>query len=464
MTPFRVIFALVLVIVAMLLAAGCAGPAEQGYQTTPGIPTIQASVPYNINTVKSPEGTNSAYIGLNSDVFNQGDDVEFTVVIGSLETSVCENYLPTYGIAYLAGGSWKYLSEPRETLSSAIFDRMSGSSQRTFRFNTANITPGRYRIQFDCGPVSREFLIREAGTQVSIPCPVLQKTTPWINISPVYDAYAGEVIELKGTTTLPPGTNLLFFIIEPYARSCPFGGCDYTSISGNMTVMSGDCGINTWSYALNLSGVNPTCDIPNCQPSHYLISVMTKDRAVINSTLFKIHGGQRPLNNYLTFDIIRGKAFSYHGFAPDPSLHTIASNSTTDTVFISNATISEVHVWIFGNKYANMTVYPVNPDKSFNVTLTSIQTAELASGSYRMLFQYPRMGNQFDIRIKNGTYTVINPEGEEFLNYYDIPDSKITGFKVMDMLEQELKKPDSHDRYSIISIAVGDSPNVVTPP
>ena len=34
----------------------------------------------------------------------------------------------------------------------------------------------------------------------------------------------------------------------------------------------------------------------------------------------------------------------------------------------------------------------------------------------------------------------------------------------MARLEQELKKPNSRDRYSIISIAVGDSPNVVTSP
>jgi hypothetical protein len=436
--------------VAVLLAAGCAGQTVQDNLT--GTLTPQS------------EEKNLAVIQTNSESVNPGDIVEFYLTNEKSFQSNCPNYIPSYGIAYLVDGSWKYLSEPRETLSSSIFDVTSGSSQRTFRFNTANIAPGRYRIQFDCGAISREFSIRAAGTLISTPCPVQQNTTPRITISPVSDPYTGEIFELKGTTTLPPRTNLLFFISEPYARTCPFGGCVYTSISGNMTVMSGDCGINTWSYSLNLSGVNPTCDIPNCQPSHYLISVMTKDRAVINYTLFKIHGGQRPMNNYLTYTLNRGEAFSYHGFAPDPSLHTIASNSTTETVFITNTTISEVQVWIFGNKYANMTVYPVNPDKSFNVTLTSKQTAELASGSYRMLFQYPKMGNQFDIRVKNGTYTVINPEGKEFLNYYDIPDSKITGFKVMDMLEQELKKPNSHDRYSIISIAVGDSPNPVTPP
>jgi len=140
------------------------------------------------------------------------------------------------------------------------------------------------------------------------------------------------------------------------------------------------------------------------------------------------------------------------------------ANNTTGAGSLSNAPISEVHIWLFGNKYANMTAFPVNPDKTFKVTLTTTQITELGSGSYRMLFQYPKMGNQFDIRIKNGTYTVINADGEEFLNYYDIPDSKITGFKVMDTLEQELKKRNSHDRYSIISITVGDSPNVVTSP
>jgi hypothetical protein len=436
MTPLHAILPL-LIIAAVLLAAGCAG--EPAY----------------------PDRENLTVIQLASENVNPGDAVEFHLLNESSLQSTCPNYIPSYGVARLTDtGSWPWLPEPRGTISVPSNFVNPAPQMSVYTFSTTGWKPGRYRVQLDCGAEPEEFVVRENSP---LSCPGQQKNTPWITISPEPDPYVGDIFDIKGTTNLPAGTNLSFVISEPSVRLCPSGKCVYTHLTGTMNVTTGECGINIWSYALNLSGVSPTCDLANCDPNHYVLWVGTVGGAVDNHTLIRVHGGQKPLHDYLAYTMIRGEPFSFQGVAPDPSPGTMLSaNGTPDTGSGTDAAISEVHVWMFGNKYANMTVFPVNPDKSFNVTLTSAQTGELGNGSYRMLIQYPKMGNRFDIRIKNGTYTVINADGEEFLNYYDIPDSKITGFNVMDMLEQELKKPGSWDRYSIISMNVEDSLNQET--
>jgi hypothetical protein len=444
MTPFRVTLALVLVLVAVLLAAGCVG-----------------SPPHDdhlANQTSSSDGLNSAVIRLDSENVSPDDRVGFSLSNETLLRSLCPNYIPSYGIEELTDkGSWVWLPEPRATIGIPVYYTNTGPQTTRYTFSTNGWKPGRYRIQLDCGTEPKMFEVRESSL---VSCPYQQKSTLWITISPEPDPYVGDIFEIKGTTNLPVGTNLSFVVSEPSARLCPFGECIYTYLTGTMNATSGDCGINTWSYALNLSGVSPTCNLANCDPNHYVLWVGTVDRAVSNYTSIRVHGGQKPLHDYLEYTMIRGEPFSLQGVAPDPSSGTVLSvNGTPGASSGNDAAISEIHVWLFGNKYANMTVLPVNPDKSFNIMLTRFQTAELASGSYRMLLQYPKMKNLFDIRVQNGTYNVINANGEKFLNFYDIPDSKITGFKVMDILEQELKKPDSQDKYSVISLIVRDSPD-----
>jgi len=438
MTPIRTTLALLLLVAAVLLAAGC----------------VQEQPAY-------PDRENLPVIQLASENVHPGDAVEFHLLNESSLQFRCPNYIPSYGVARLTDtGSWPWLPEPRGTISVPSNSANPAPHMSVYTFSTTGWKPGRYRVQLDCGAEPEEFVVRENSP---LSCTGQQKNTSWITISPEPDPYVGDIFNIKGTTNLPAGTNLSFVISEPSVRLCPSGKCVYTHLTGTMNVTPGECGINTWSYALNLSGVGPTCDLANCDPNHYVLSVGTVGGGVGNYTLIRVHGGQKPLHDYLAYTMIRGEPFSFQGVAPDPSPGTMLSaNGTPGTGSGTDAAISEVHVWLFGNNYANMTVFPVNPDKSFNVTLTRAQTGELGNGSYRMLIQYPKMGNRFDIRIKNGTYTVINADGEEFLNYYDIPDSKITGFNVMDMLEQELKKPGSWDRYSIISMNVEDSLNQVT--
>ena len=449
MTLLRTMLGLLLV-VCVLLAAGCMGQPvldnHHALQTSPS------------------EGENSTIIHLASENVSPGDLAGFSLSNETSLQSRCPNYLPSYGVEQLTdNGSWAWLPEPRATISVPSNFANPAPQTSVYTFSTTGWEPGRYRVQLDCGAGSKEFLI--TGNETPSPCIHKENSTPYITIDPIGDRQFGDNLIITGTTNIGDIQKITIVISIP-AFPVPYGGTSPpTGVTGGfVNITSSDCNVQKWLFHVNGS-LEQAAGVP------YFVHIKSENGAVKNDSFFNVYymkefaNAPRPSDNYLTFPATRGETFSYHGFAPDPSPSTILSaNNTPGTGSGTDAAISEVHVWLFGNKYANMTVMSVNPDKSFTVTLTRYQTAGLASGPYRMLFQYPGMKNQFDIQIKNGTYTVVNANGDEFLTYYDIPDSKITGFKVMDMLEQELKKPNSHDKYSIISIAVGDSPNQVTAP
>jgi hypothetical protein len=164
MTPLRVTLALMLVMVAVLLAAGCAGQhagVENLTTPVPAIPTIQESKPLYKVTIAQSNGSHPEFIKMDADEYNKGEIVEFFVMNEGSDTLVCANIQKSYSILSQNNDrSWNVLPEPAETVSPLISYMKPGEKSRTFRFSTADWTPGKYMIHFDCG-VSREFTLRE---------------------------------------------------------------------------------------------------------------------------------------------------------------------------------------------------------------------------------------------------------------------------------------------------------------
>jgi hypothetical protein len=451
----RVIVALGLVMVAVLLAVGCAGQTPASENLTLVTHTEQIGKLSDPPEIIQPGSSPTIMIKTNSDAVRQGDRVEFYLTNATALGTLCPNYIPSYGVTILQwDGSWTYLDEPREMLSPSDLVAPSSSPPIMHEFSTEKMGPGyKFRIQIDCGGISRNFTIINNRSPVCDNSTVKPGTKPWVGIEPVPDQYTGELFELWGYTILPPGTPLSFSIAERGNRTCPPGGCRYTSVFGNATVMSGPCGLNTWSSTINLSGMIPTCDSRNCSPEYYDIWVMTINRTAYTRFPVKIREGIRPKNPYLSYPVVRYDDFSFTGTAP----HPLPDQTSPAGLLFGGAQdpgISKVQVWLFGKTYASMTVYPVKPDRSFNVTLNRSETESLQPGTYFMVIQYPRMRNMFDIRMMNGSPTVIDRNGTRFLNYSDVADSRITGFEAMQTLEEELKNPASRDRYSVISLDV----------
>jgi len=91
------------------------------------------------------------------------------------------------------------------------------------------------------------------------PCPV-RNTTPYIIINPFNTThYVDEVFEINGTTNFGIDKKIKLTFDEP-RFSGPFPGIihyNFTDSDGYVKIRSGDCGVNFWSYMVNLSGFHP---------------------------------------------------------------------------------------------------------------------------------------------------------------------------------------------------------------
>jgi len=83
--------------------------------------------------------------------------------------------------------------------------------------------------------------------------------TPYIIINPISTHNVGDVFEINGTTNLGVDKKLKIDICEPRMMGVgPYDMPDwkyiYTDSRGYVTMTGGDCGINSWSYQVNLTG------------------------------------------------------------------------------------------------------------------------------------------------------------------------------------------------------------------
>jgi len=432
--PLCIAVALVLVMVAVLMVAGCT--ANSITKNESDVAESHPNIQHVTHIMISP-----ALVHPNAVVEVSLNDYEF------LATG-CPNYIPLYGVEkFTDTGSWSMLPEFRHAISIPVNSSSGKNHEPVYSLNTTGWEPGRYRIRLDCGGESDKFEIQADPQTVRTPCIYQENITPFILINPLGSHYLGETFEISGTTNVGVQEKIRYGISQPpipvpYGAKTPDPGV----ASGFAQVTDTGCGIQRWAVEVNSSEFSLWSSV-------LVFGISAENNTIWNSTTFNmepnIHG------NYLPYVAVVGKPFTYHGTAPDPLPDRSESmNTSGNTSRIFTPSVSTVHVWLFGERYTEMIVVPVNPDKSFDVPLSRFPGSRLTNGTYRMLFQYPKSGDSFDIMVKNGTYKVVNNQGVVLLNFYDIFDAKISGLRVMDMLEQELKKPESKDRYSIISLVI----------
>jgi hypothetical protein len=156
MTPVRATPALVLVMVAVLLAAGCVG------QQKPAIPDVGIIDRQENSPPESTPPFDSIRMDANS--YNVGEVVEFSVVNESPGTGRCTDHPCSYRVARLVKNeSWQVLRTPLVTMLPYFDSSYYARSCQPLHFATTNWIPGRYRIQYRCG-IFQEFIIREMPT------------------------------------------------------------------------------------------------------------------------------------------------------------------------------------------------------------------------------------------------------------------------------------------------------------
>jgi hypothetical protein len=157
--------ALTIVMMCILLTTGCTTKPVLDNQTvtftSPTVPppTQPSEALYKV-TIAQPDYTHADYIKMDSDVYNQGEVIEFYVINEGTETLTCANSPPSYRIYHqIEDNSWEIQRGFGETMSPLISYFKPGEKTRVRRLITTDWLPGRYRIVFDCG-ISREFELR----------------------------------------------------------------------------------------------------------------------------------------------------------------------------------------------------------------------------------------------------------------------------------------------------------------
>jgi len=248
----------IIIIFALLLTAGCTTPLTNANATANVTPTPAQSVALYKVTLAQPDA-NSGSIRMDSDVYNDGEVVEFVVVNNGKTNLVSPNDHPDFSVKFQTGhGTWATKMGTDEPAFSNATILAPGESSKVYRFIPAGWEAGRYRIVSDYGVV-RDFLIRVLPTPApTTACPPQGNETPWITIDPIPSRIAGEQFTITGKTNVAPGQEMRYTIFSPGQGSTliPLG----TPVS--LTPAPGTCGNNTWS-----------ADVMLPEPSVYIIGI-----------------------------------------------------------------------------------------------------------------------------------------------------------------------------------------------
>jgi hypothetical protein len=168
----HIVAVLCIVMMALLLAAGCTTtPAPNNpagiHTPSPEIThTMSSKALYKV-TIAQQNNSQSDLIRMDSDIYNQGEVVEFYLVNDRPEPLECVGDFSSYRIFSFINRSWSPLPQPPGTyvvVITGISTRsylQSGTSTEKFHLITNDLTPGRYKIQFVCLNIYREFEIRK---------------------------------------------------------------------------------------------------------------------------------------------------------------------------------------------------------------------------------------------------------------------------------------------------------------
>lgn len=263
--------------VSLVITAGCTAPANtiNASENVSSVPvTIAASYRATIN---QPDAL-SGYVKMDTDIYNVGEVVEFTVTNDGSGTLSCAGDPPTFSVTtQTPGGVWSTKMGAGKPDGAATSALAPGASTRPYTFVTTGWEPGRYRIVHDCG-VEREFLVR-ALPSATLPltpsvtpapdtCPEtnLTSTAPWIAINEIGSPVAYKPFTIRGTTNLPAGAELVYTIFAVGEKDTGVSLDNQGSF--RTTVIEGTCGTNTWEahgeiqatgeFAIGIMGADKT--------------------------------------------------------------------------------------------------------------------------------------------------------------------------------------------------------------
>ncbi|PKG33074.1 hypothetical protein [Methanoregula sp.] len=263
--------------VCLAIMAGCSAP-EGAINTTENVSSspITSAALYRA-TINQPDAL-SGYVKMDTDIYNAGEVVEFTVTNDGSGILSCAGDPPAFSvITQTPGGRWSTKmgdGQPDRATNSAL---APGTSTRQYTFVTTGWEPGRYRIVHDCG-VEREFLVRAlpsttlpltpSVTPVPDACPEtnLTSTAPWIAIDEIGSPVAYQPFTIQGMTNLPAGEELVYTIFAVGEKDAGLSLDNQGSF--RTTVTEGRCGTNTWEahgeiqatgeFAIGIMGADKT--------------------------------------------------------------------------------------------------------------------------------------------------------------------------------------------------------------
>ncbi len=240
---------IVLIAIIFVASAGCTastGPTNSSENTTATPGTIAASYRATLNQPEAQSG----YIVMDTDIFNEGEVVEFSVTNHGTKALSCAGNPPSFSVKFQGvNGIWATRMGPGQPNETEKTTLAPGSSTQVYRFVTSGWEPGRYRIVRDCGIV-RDILVRPLAIPVPTPTPMLCPVTnasaaPVITIDPIGDQPANTPLTITGTTSIPAGQELRYMIV-PAQSDNPFGSTNPDDFFTTV-VQEGTCGTSTWS-------------------------------------------------------------------------------------------------------------------------------------------------------------------------------------------------------------------------
>jgi len=250
MTRISTTLLLIIAIACIVLVAGCTLPFDQTNQSgnaTAAIQPLPAS--YKV-TIAQPD-ERSRFLHMDTDVYNQGEVVEFFIADDNGRMPSCANDTPAFSVKFQKGnGAWATKMEIGTPPGTNESYPGTGKTSPRYGFVTTGFEPNRYRIVSDCG-ISREFIVRVLPTLEPTICPDIVNEPLWVRINPIDEQYAGNKFSITGTTNRAAGEELKYLVF-------PGGMLPKNLTAGNEKPLSlwasgGACGENTWSVDLDMT-------------------------------------------------------------------------------------------------------------------------------------------------------------------------------------------------------------------
>ena len=311
--PERVAVALCIVMVAVLLAVGCAGERATDNITmnatateiTPSTIATKAPVTITPNLSQCQTKDNRTFSIANGDSFsftgispNRNGTVVQVWIFGKEYGNISNFFvkpdgsftfsLKDYQTKDMKPGTYRIIFQyPR---ADGTFDISTKSEYRLdvndkqgrLLFNINNIRENEIDGLEAANILERE--IMKPGIEDTLSNITLVIEEPWIQIAPIGDHIIGDNFSLNGTTNLETGTVLRVGVYSSVCNCAPIGQIDRNSedplvFEQDVNVIPGFCGKNMWSVSLNSS---------KFPENEYIVSASTVNQKVTANSLFSV--------------------------------------------------------------------------------------------------------------------------------------------------------------------------------